>query len=328
MLKEASTVRLRRLRTKKAIRDLVAETNLSPSSLVQPVFVVEGNGIVEEIPSIPGIKRYTVDKLSNYISLLLELGVHSILLFGIPKRKDEVGSEAYSKQGVIARSIRELRNSFPELVIAADVCLCEYTSHGHCGVIEGKRIVNDRTVEFLSKASVVYAEAGADIVAPSAMMDHQVSTIRMSLDKSGYEDTLIMSYSAKFASSFYTPFRDAAGSSPLFGDRKSYQLDLRNQREAIREIRLDILEGADIVMVKPAVTCLDIIATARRLFEVPIAAYSVSGEYCMIKAAAKDGFIDERNAVLEFATSVKRAGASILITYYAEQLARWIGEIE
>jgi porphobilinogen synthase len=328
MLKEASKVRLRRLRTKKAIRDLVAETNLSQSSLVQPVFVVEGSGIVEEIPSIPGIKRYTVDKLSNYISLLLELGVHSILLFGIPKRKDEVGSEAYSNQGVIARSIRELRNSFPELVIAADVCLCEYTSHGHCGVIEGKRIVNDRTVEFLSKASVVYAEAGADIVAPSAMMDHQVSAIRMSLDKSGYEDTLIMSYSAKFASSFYTPFRDAAGSSPLFGDRKSYQLDLRNQREAIREIRLDILEGADIVMVKPAVTCLDIIATARRLFEVPIAAYSVSGEYCMIKAAAKDGFIDERNAVLEFATSVRRAGASILITYYAEQLARWIGEIE
>jgi porphobilinogen synthase len=328
MLKEVSKVRLRRLRTKKAIRDLVAETNLSQSSLVQPVFVVEGNGIVEEIPSIPGIKRYTVDKLSNYISLLLELGVHSILLFGIPKRKDEVGSEAYSKQGVIARSIRELRNSFPELVIAADVCLCEYTSHGHCGVIEGKRIVNDRTVEFLSRASVVYAEAGADIVAPSAMMDHQVSAIRMSLDKSGYEDTLIMSYSAKFASSFYTPFRDAAGSSPLFGDRKSYQLDLRNQREAIREIRLDILEGADIVMVKPALTCLDIIATARKLFDVPIAAYSVSGEYCMIKAAAKDGFIDERNAVLEFATSVRRAGASILITYYAEQLARWIGEIE
>lgn len=325
---ENKNTRLRRLRKNKALRDLIAETELSPRILVQPVFVVDGSGIIEDIQSMPGIKRYTPDKLTDYVSDLIKLGVNSILLFGLPSRKDEFGSEAYSKEGVIAKAIKELKSSFPELVVAADVCLCEYTSHGHCGIVSDGKVMNDKTVELLSKASTVYAEAGADIVAPSAMMDHQVSGIRSALDNSGFEDTLIMSYSAKFASSLYSPFRCAADSSPSFGDRKQYQLDIRNAREALREIYLDILEGADIVMVKPAISNLDIVTKARSIFDLPIAAYSVSGEYCMIKAASVAGFINEREVALELATSIKRAGATILITYYAEKIAQWIQEEE
>jgi porphobilinogen synthase len=318
--------RLRRLRRTVAIREMLSESRLNVSSLVAPVFVRDGEHVVEPVEAMPGINRYSVDTVSNYVGKLADEGIKSVLLFGIPGSKDEAGTAAYSSDGVVPRAIRELKGQFHELVVAADVCLCEYTSHGHCGVLEGGAVSNARTLPLLAKAAMQYAAAGADIVCPSAMMDGQVLAIRRALDESRYEETLLMGYSAKYASSFYGPFRDAARSAPSFGDRKGYQLNPANTREAMREIDSDIKEGADIVMVKPALPYLDVISKARSMHDVPIAAYSVSGEYSMIKASSAKGWLDERGAAMEVATSIRRAGADIIITYFAEQLAVWLRE--
>jgi porphobilinogen synthase len=318
--------RLRRLRRTEAIRDMLKESRVSPSSLMAPVFVKDGEHNVEPVESMPGINRYSVDTVSEYVGRLLEEGVRSVLLFGIPDTKDESGSQAYSSDGVVPRAIAELKSHFPSLAVAADVCLCEYTSHGHCGVVEGGRVSNEKTLPLLSKAALQYAAAGADIVCPSAMMDGQVLAIRRALDGSSLEERLVMGYSAKYASSFYGPFRDAAGSAPAFGDRRGYQMDPANAREAMREIESDIREGADMIMVKPALAYLDVISKARSRYDLPLAAYSVSGEYSMIKAASAKGWLDEKKAALEVATSIRRAGADIIITYFAEELAAWLRE--
>ena len=328
MLEEKIRVeaRLRRLRQSEQIRALVRETSLSPSKFVAPVFVIEGSGIVEPIESMPGVNRYAVDKLANYVAKLRGAGVNSVLLFGITSSKDEAGSQAYSPTGVIPRAVAEIKRAFPDEAVMADVCLCEYTSHGHCGILRGGKVDNDSTLPLLASAAVEYARAGADVVAPSAMMDGQVGAIRIALDSEGLESTAIMGYSAKYASSFYGPFREAAGSSPSFGDRRSYQMDPPNSREAIRELSSDVKEGADILMVKPALAYLDVLSRARSRFDLPIAAYNVSGEYSMVKAAVAQGWIDEKNATLEILTSIKRAGADIIITYSAEQAANWLAE--
>jgi porphobilinogen synthase len=318
--------RLRRLRRTEAIRDMLKESRVSPSSLMAPVFVKDGEHIVEPVESMPGINRYSVDTVSKYVGRLVDEGVRSVLLFGIPDTKDESGSQAYSSDGVVPRAIAELKGHFPSLVVAADVCLCEYTSHGHCGVVEGGSVSNGKTLPLLAKAALQYAAAGADIVCPSAMMDGQVLAIRRALDGSSFEERLVMGYSAKYASSFYGPFRDAAGSAPAFGDRRGYQMDPANTREAMREIESDIREGADMIMVKPALAYLDVIGKARSRYDLPLAAYSVSGEYSMIKAASAKGWLDEKKAALEVAASIRRAGADIIITYFAEQLAAWLRE--
>ena len=333
MLKERSDssgtrsgARLRRLRRTDAIREILSENRLHVSGLVAPIFVRDGEHVVEPVEAMPGINRHSVDTVSSYVGKLTDEGIKSVLLFGIPDSKDEAGSGAYSSDGVVPRAIRELKSQFPALVVAADVCLCEYTSHGHCGVLDGGAVSNARTLPLLAKAAMEYAGAGADIVCPSAMMDGQVLAIRDALDESRYEETLLMSYSAKYASSFYGPFRDAAKSAPAFGDRRGYQMNPPNSREAMREIDSDIKEGADIVMIKPALPYLDVISKARSRHDVPIAAYSVSGEYSMIKASSAKGWLDERGAAMEVATSIKRAGADIIITYFAEQLAVWLRE--
>ncbi|MEM3637913.1 MAG: porphobilinogen synthase [Conexivisphaerales archaeon] len=318
------TLRLRRLRRTDSIRRMVKETTIDPSSLVCPIFVRTGSNITEPIESMPGVYRYSIDRCLLFIHELVKAGINNILLFGIPGTKDEVGSEAYSHDGVIPLAVREIKDNFPHLTIITDVCLCEYTTHGHCGIIHNNQVDNDATLLLLQKASVEYAKAGADIVAPSAMMDGQVKAIRMALDQNGLTETIIMSYSAKFASSFYGPFRDAAMSAPRFGDRSAYQMQYSNRREALREIRQDIKEGADIVMVKPALAYLDVIHEARRRFDLPIAAYNVSGEYALIKIAAKNGIIDEKKMVIETLTSIKRAGADIIITYFALDFAKWL----
>jgi porphobilinogen synthase len=314
--------RPRRLRVSPCIRKLVSETLINPRQLVAPIFVRPGRGIVEPIKSMPGINRYSVDTVGEYVSELADVGIEAVLLFGIPAVKDEIGSSAYDREGVVPKAISAVRDSVSSTAIIADVCLCEYTSHGHCGIIKDGAVDNDGTLPLLGKAAVAYAEAGADIVAPSAMMDHQVRAIRGALDISGHEHTAIMGYSAKYASSFYGPFRDAAGSVPSFGDRKGYQIGPSNRREAMKEIALDIQEGADIIMVKPALAYLDVIAEARRRFNVPIAAYSVSGEYSMLKAAGSMGLVNENEAMLELLLSIKRAGADIIITYHAAEAAR------
>jgi porphobilinogen synthase len=303
---------------------MVKETRLHPADLMAPLFVRAGHGIKEPIDAMPGVYRYSVDLLSDHVGKLVDLGIRSILLFGLPETKDESGTQAYSPDGVVPKAIMELRHDFPSLVIAADVCMCEYTSHGHCGIMKGDEVDNERTLPLLARAAVQYAKAGADAVCPSAMMDGQVLAIRRALDEASYEDALIMGYSAKYASAFYGPFREAAGSAPTFGDRKGYQMNPANRREALREIASDLREGADIVMVKPALAYLDVIAEARSRFDAPIAAYSVSGEYSMIKAAAARGWLDERGAAVEVLTSIKRAGADIIITYFSEQLAGWL----
>jgi len=330
MLEERGRVeaRLRRLRRTDSIRALLRENSVHVSNLVAPVFVRDGERTVEPISSMPGVDRYSVDRVSNYVGRLMEAGKKSVILFGIPSSKDELGTEAYSSDGVVPRAIRELKTHFPSLVVAADVCLCEYTTHGHCGVIENGEVSNDRTLPLLSKAALQYARAGADILCPSSMMDGQVLAIRTTLEESNHEDRLVMSYSAKFASAFYGPFREAAGSTPAFGDRRGYQLDPANSRQAMAEIESDVKEGADIVMVKPALAYLDIIRQARDRFDLPIAAYSVSGEYSMIKAASMNGWLDERSCVLEEMASIRRAGAGIIITYFAEQVAGWLSEDE
>ncbi len=328
MLEEKSRVeaRLRRLRQSEQVRALVRETSLDPRKFVSPVFVREGSGIIEPIESMPGVNRYAVDSLANYIARLRDAGINSVLLFGITGSKDEMGSQAYSPAGIIPRAITEIKRRFPDEVVMADVCLCEYTSHGHCGVLRGGSVDNDRTLPLLARAAVEYAKAGADIVGPSAMMDGQVAAIRAALDSEGLDGTVIMGYSAKYASSFYGPFREAAGSAPSFGDRRAYQMDPPNSREAMRELSSDAEEGADILMVKPALAYLDVLSKARSRFDLPIAAYNVSGEFAMLKAAAAKGWVDEKRATLEVLTSIKRAGADIIITYSAEQAANWLKE--
>ncbi len=324
--RESSVVRLRRLRKSETIRQLVKETSLDTSSFVAPVFVRYGKNVVEPVDAMPGVNRYSVDQLGSYVERLSDTGIRAVLLFGVPESKDEVGSQAYSSDGIVPRAISEIKNAVPSMLVAADVCLCEYTSHGHCGVIQNGQVDNDRTLPLLGKAAVEYATAGADIVAPSAMMDFQVAAIRTALEEARLGETLVMGYSAKFASSFYGPFREAAGSAPSFGDRRTYQMSTGNSREAIREIEKDVNEGADIIMVKPALSYLDIIVKARARFDLPIAAYNVSGEYSMIRAAGMNGWVDERAMILEVLISIRRAGADMIITYFAEQAAGWLRE--
>lgn len=318
--------RPRRLRTKDTLRNMVRETRVSKESLIYPLFAVEGEGIKEEIVSLEGQYRYSVDRLSDIMDQLIRAGVTKILLFGIPLHKDLCGSQAYDKNGIIQRAIRFIKEQYPSVYVITDVCMCEYTSHGHCGILNGEYVDNDKTLVYLNKIAVSHASAGADMVAPSDMMDGRIGSMRQALDEAGFTNVPIMAYSAKYASAFYGPFRDAAGSSPAFGDRKSYQMDYHNRKEALKEVELDVEEGADIVMVKPALSYLDIIREAADSQNLPVAAYSVSGEYAMIKAASKAGFIDEEKVVCESAVSIYRAGANILISYYAIQLARFIDE--
>ena len=314
--------RLRRLRLNQNIHDLIKETEITINDFVYPMFIIPGKSRSEEIESMPGIFRHSIDNALKEISEIVELGIKAILLFGIPEKKDNIATGAYSKKGIIQNAVKSIKKEFKDLIVITDLCLCEYTDHGHCGVIHDGYVDNDETLELLSLTALSHAEAGADIIAPSDMMDGRVSIIREVLDDNNFENTMIMSYSAKYASAFYGPFRDAAKSAPQFGDRKSYQMDPPNIREALREIEQDIEEGADIVMIKPALSYLDVISAAREEFNHPIAAYSVSGEYSMVKAASKMGWIDEERIVYEMLTSIKRAGADIIITYFAKQIAK------
>ena len=316
------TSRPRRLRRTPALRDLTRETWLRPSALVYPLFVRKGRGIKQEIASMPGQYHFSPDTIVKEASAALEDGVRAVLLFGLPDAKDPQGSEAWDDGGAVQLAVAALKKAFPDLLVITDVCLCEYTSHGHCGVVEAGGVVNDATLPLLAKAAVSHAKAGADMVAPSDMMDGRVAAIREALDSEGLTDTAILSYAAKYASAFYGPFREAAGSAPQFGDRRGYQMDPANAEEAIREIALDIDEGADLVMVKPALAYLDVIRRAKDTFQVPIAAYNVSGEYAMLEAAAARGWIDRERAILETLTSIRRAGASIILTYHAREAAR------
>jgi porphobilinogen synthase len=319
-------VRMRRLRRTETLRRMVRETTLSVHDFIYPMFVVPGEKQRQEVASMPGVSRVSVDELVRDAEEVAKLGIPAVLLFGIPERKDEWGSEAYDENGIIQRAVRALKRAVPDLVVITDVCLCEYTSHGHCGVVRetpgGFEVDNDATLELLAKTAVSQAAAGADIVAPSDMMDGRIKVIREALDENGFAHVPILSYAAKMASAFYGPFREAAESAPKFGDRRSYQMDFANKREALREIALDLEEGADMVMVKPALAYLDIIAAARERFEVPIAAYNVSGEYAMVKAAAQMGWLDEDRIVWEILTAIKRAGADLIITYFAKEVAQ------
>jgi porphobilinogen synthase len=319
-------VRMRRLRRTETLRRMVRETTLSVHDFIYPMFVVPGEKQRQEVASMPGVFRVSVDELVRDAEEVAKLGIPAVLLFGIPERKDEWGSEAYDENGIIQRAVRALKRAVPDLVVITDVCLCEYTSHGHCGIVRetpgGFEVDNDATLELLAKTAVSQAAAGADIVAPSDMMDGRIKVIREALDENGFAHVLILSYAAKMASAFYGPFREAAESAPKFGDRRSYQMDFANKREALREIALDLEEGADIVMVKPALAYLDIIVAARERFEVPIAAYNVSGEYAMVKAAAQMGWLDEDRIVWEILTAIKRAGADLIITYFAKEVAQ------
>ena len=319
-------LRLRRLRQSKALRTLVRETRIDVQDLVYPMFVVEGKDIKEEITSMPGVFRYSPDRLPLEVEEVTRLKIPAILLFGIPEHKDDYGSSAYYPEGVVQQAIRTIKNTVPELLVITDVCLCEYTSHGHCGVVTGNTVDNDRTLPLLVKMALSHVEAGADIVAPSDMMDGRVKAIREALDEKDYQHIPILSYAAKYASAFYGPFREAAESTPQFGDRRSYQMDSANVREALREVEQDIAEGADIVMVKPALAYLDVIKEVRNTFNCPLAAYNVSGEYAMLKAACRQGWLEEQPVVLEALTAIKRAGADIILTYYARDAARWLQE--
>lgn len=313
--------RLRRLRLNQNIRDMISETSVSLHDLIYPMFIIEGNSKSQEIESMPGIYRHTIKNALKEIEEIYKLGINSVLLFGIPDNKDELATGAYSKNGIIQRALKEIKNNFKDLVVITDLCLCEYTNHGHCGVVKNGYVDNDETLELIGLTALSHAESGADIIAPSDMMDGRVAKIREVLEDNDFGNTLIMSYSVKYASAFYGPFRDAAKSSPRFGDRKSYQMNPSNVREALREIEQDIEEGADIVMVKPAMSYMDVISAAREEFNHPLAAYNVSGEYSMVKAASKMGWIDEDKIILEILTSIKRAGADIIITYFAKQIS-------
>jgi len=316
--------RMRRLRRNQQLRNLVRETRLSPESMIYPIFVCAGERVRTEVSSMPGQYNLSIDNAVTLAREAERAGIGGILLFGLPPEKDDVGSDAYDENGIVQKALRAIRENVRNLLLVTDVCLCEYTSHGHCGVIKHNDVQNDPTLKLLADASVSHVRAGADIVAPSDMMDGRVAAIRQALDAEGFSDTPIMAYSAKYASGFYGPFREAAGSTPKFGDRRSYQMDPPNAREALREIALDIEEGADIVMVKPAMAYLDIITRAREQFDLPIAAYQVSGEYAMIEAAARLGWIERERIILETTTAIKRAGADILITYYALELAKML----
>jgi porphobilinogen synthase len=316
--------RLRRLRRNENLRRLVRETRLSVDDLVYPLFVVEGKNIKKPIASMPGNFQMSADNIIKEVKNIRELGIPAILLFGIPSQKNELATGAFGKDGVIQQAIKKIKNEVSDILVITDVCLCEYTSHGHCGMVAKGEVVNDTTLEVLAETAVSHARAGADMVAPSAMMDGQVMAIREGLDEHDFEDIPIMAYAAKYASSFYGPFRDAAESAPQYGDRKSYQMDYANSDEAIREITLDVSEGADIIMVKPALAYLDVIYRAKQEFDLPLAAYNVSGEYSMIKAAANLGWLDEEKAMVESLTAIKRAGADIIITYWAQQAAKYL----
>lgn len=318
--------RPRRLRGSENLRKMVRETRMDKSSLIYPLFVKEGTGIEEEIPSMEGQFRYSVDRLPFELERLQNAGVNNIMLFGIPDHKDEVGSGAYDPNGIVQKALREAKKQFPDMYYITDVCMCEYTSHGHCGVLCGHDVNNDATLELLAKTAVSHVEAGADMVAPSDMMDGRVRAIREALDANGHYGAPIMSYAVKYASAFYGPFRDAAGSAPSFGDRKSYQMDFHNRREGMKEALTDVEEGADIIMVKPAMSYLDMVSEVSKAVNVPVATYSVSGEYAMVKAAAKMGWIDEECIMCEMAVSAYRAGAQIYLTYYAKELAKCMDE--
>ena len=316
------TRRPRRLRRSETIRRMMRETTLQVDDLIMPLFVVHGTGIRQEIAPMPGNYRLSVDQLTKEVKEIAALGIPAVILFGIPEHKDAYGSEAYAKDGIIQQAVRAIKDSVTDLLVITDTCLCEYTSHGHCGVVEHGSVKNDPTIELLAKAAVSQAEAGADMIAPSDMMDGRVAAIREALDSDGFEEVAIMAYAAKYASSFYGPFREAVEATPQFGDRRSYQMDSANAAEALREVALDIEEGADIVMVKPALAYLDIVWRIRTEFDVPVAAYNVSGEFAMVKAAARLGWLEEERAMCEILTAIKRAGADLILTYFAKDAAR------
>ncbi len=320
--------RMRRRRNNAAIRKITRETSLSVTDFIYPIFVTYGKGVQDSIEAMPGISRVSIDNLGAEVHKAYDLGIQAILLFGIPESKDSLGSDSYNPNGIIQLAIKEIRQNLPDILIITDVCMCEYTDHGHCGITERGSVNNDKTLDILAKISVSHVQAGSDIVAPSAMMDGQVAAIRSSLDQNGYIESPIMAYSAKYASGFYGPFREAAMSAPSYGDRQTYQLDTANTREAMEEIRLDVEEGADIIMVKPALAYLDVISAAKSKFMLPIASYNTSGEYSMIKAAAQNGCIDEKRIALEILTSIKRAGADMIITYYAKEAAQWLAKTD
>ncbi len=316
--------RMRRLRRTKALRELVRETELAPSHLVQPLFVVAGEGVREPVDTMPGVERFSIGELAGEATEVLASGVRAVILFGVPAEKDEVASGAYDDEGVVQMAVRALKEAHPGLTVITDVCLCEYTSHGHCGIVREGEVDNDLTLELLAKAAISHAEAGADAVAPSDMMDGRVGAIRSQLDEEGHSSTPIVAYSAKYASAFYGPFREAAESTPEFGDRRGYQMDPANVAEGVREAQLDLEEGADVVMVKPATPYLDVIRAVKEATGAPVAAFHVSGEYSMLKAAADNGWIDETSAVLETLTAIRRAGADMILTYYAKEAAGWL----
>lgn len=320
--------RTRRLRQTVAMRDMVRENHVRVDELIYPLFVMEGENLAEPVESMPGICQYSLDRMNEELDRVKEAGIPAILIFGIPAHKDEVGSGAYDEHGIVQEAIRRIKKDYPDLIVIADVCLCEYTSHGHCGLIRDGIILNDETLPLLAKSAVSYAEAGADIVAPSDMMDKRVGAIRKALDEAGFTYTPIMAYSAKFASGYYGPFRDAAHSAPGFGDRKTYQMDPANGQEALREVEEDLAEGADLIIAKPAMAYMDIIRAIHENYNVPIVAYNVSGEYAMVKAAAANGWINEKKIVMENMIGMKRAGAKMIITYHALDVARWIREEE
>ena len=317
-------VRPRRTRRTENVRALVRETELNARDFIYPLFVVHGANVREEINSMPGVYHQSLDALAREIEQVSNLGIPAVILFGLPARKDELGSEDYDPHGIVQEAIRVCKRVNPDLVVATDVCMCQYTSHGHCGIVRDGAIDNDATLKYLGMTAVSHAEAGADIVAPSAMMDGQVGAIRSALDAQGFSDTAILAYASKYASSFYGPFREAADSPPQFGDRRQYQMDPANAREALREVALDIAEGADVVMVKPALAYLDIIRRVREACDLPVAAYNVSGEYSMVQAAARNGWLDEKKVTLEILTAIKRAGADMILTYHAKDAARWL----
>ncbi len=319
--------RLRRLRVSPALRSMVRETRLTPADFIYPLFVVHGRDVREEIPSMPGVYHLSIDHLAAEARSLTGLNIPAVILFGLPAHKDPIGSENFARDGIVQQAIQELKSTCPDLIVMTDVCMCEYTDHGHCGIVRDGRVINDETLDILQKVVVSHAEAGADVVAPSGMMDGMVRAIREGLDGSGFEDVSILSYAVKYASSYYGPFRDAAQSPPQFGDRHSYQMDPANAREALREARLDVEEGADMLMVKPALAYLDVVRRVRETFDLPLAAYNVSGEYSMVKAAAARGWLDERKIVLETLTGIKRAGADVILTYHAKDAARWLQEV-
>ena len=317
-------MRMRRMRRGAPMRRLVRETTLAPSDFIYPMFIVPGTRSRTEVGSMPGVFQVSADEALREVGEAAELGVSGIILFGLPSAKDAMGSEAYAADGVTQQAVRTIKAAYPEMLVVTDVCLCEYTDHGHCGVLDGAHVVNDATLDLLTRTAVSHAEAGADVVAPSDMMDGRVGAVRAALDDAGFSETPILSYAAKYASAFFGPFREAADSAPQFGDRRGYQMDPANAREAMREIELDVNEGADAIMVKPALPYLDIIARARRRFDLPLAAYNVSGEYAMVKAAAHAGWLDEERVVLEALTGIKRAGADVILTYHALEAARWL----